>query len=102
MAIYHVNKENYEEFRTKEGKVLFDFYANWCGPCNMIAPYIEEISKEQPELIIAKINVDELPFIAVNCGVQSIPTLILSENGGVKGKLVGYCTKDKILDLVNN
>lgn len=100
MAIYHATKESFEELKTKEGKVLLDFYAGWCGPCNMIAPILEEISKEQPNLTIAKIDVDELTHIAVSYGVQSIPTLILCENGEIKGKLVGYNTKEKLLDFI--
>lgn len=100
MAIYHVTKESFEKIKENGSCALVDFYADWCGPCKMIAPIIEEIAKEKPDLVIAKINVDELPEIAIAYGVQSIPTLILLENGSVKGKLVGYCTKDKILDLV--
>ena len=100
MPIYHVTKESFEKLKSSQSKVLIDFYADWCGPCKMIAPILEEISKEQPELIIAKINVDELTEIAIQYGIQSIPTLMVMENGEIVNKAVGFRTKEQILDLL--
>lgn len=100
MPIYHVTKESFEKLKNSNTPVLIDFYADWCGPCKMIAPVLEEISKEQPELIIAKINVDELTEIAIQYGIQSIPTLMVMENGEIVNKAVGFRTKEQILELL--
>ncbi|AXK50952.1 thioredoxin [Spiroplasma alleghenense] len=83
-----------------EKKVLVDFYADWCGPCKMIAPILEEISKEQEDTVIAKVDVDDLVDIAKNYEVMSIPTLILFENGVMKERVTGFIPKNKILDLI--
>ena len=100
MPIYHVTKESFEKLKNSNTPVLIDFYADWCGPCKMIAPVLEEISKEQPELVIAKINVDELTEIAIQYGIQSIPTLMVMENGEIVNKAVGFRTKEQILELL--
>ena len=100
MPIYHVTKESFEKLKNSNTPVLIDFYADWCGPCKMIAPVLEEISKEQPELIIAKINVDDLTEIAISYGIQSIPTLLLMQNGEITNKAVGFRTKEQILELL--
>lgn len=100
MAIYHVTKESFEKIKANGQKALIDFYAEWCGPCKMIAPILEEIAKEQPELPIAKINVDELTEIAISYGIQSIPTLLVMENGEITNKAIGFRTKEQILDLL--
>ncbi|AHI53601.1 thioredoxin [Spiroplasma sabaudiense Ar-1343] len=84
----------------KTDKVLVDFYADWCGPCKMIAPILEEISNEQSHTKIAKLNVDDIPEVAQSFQVMSIPTLILFENGKVKERLTGFFPKEKILDLI--
>ena len=100
MPIYKVTKEGYDKLKDTPNKMLVDFYADWCGPCKMIAPILEEIGKEMPDLIIMKINVDELTEVAIQYGIQSIPTLLVMENGEVKNKAVGFRTKEQILDLI--
>ena len=100
MAIYHVTKESFDKIKASGQKTLIDFYADWCGPCKMIAPILEEIAKEQPELPIAKINVDELTEIAIGYGIQSIPTLLVMQNGEITNKAVGFRTKEQILELI--
>ena len=100
MPIYHVTKESFEKIKNSQTPALVDFYADWCGPCKMIAPILEEISKEQPELVIAKINVDELTDIAIEYGIQSIPTILVMQNGEVKNKAIGFRSKEQILDLI--
>ncbi len=100
MPIYHVTKESFEKIKNSSAPALIDFYADWCGPCKMIAPILEEISKEQPELVIAKINVDELTDIAIEYGIQSIPTLLVMKNAEVTNKAVGFRSKEQILDLI--
>ena len=81
--IIHVN--DFKEFNEKiaSGRVLVDFFATWCGPCKMLAPLLEEIDerKEAGDLLIIKVDVDEAGIIAANYGIQSIPTLIVFENG---------------------
>lgn len=100
MPIYKVTKEGYEKLKDTPAKMLVDFYADWCGPCKMIAPILEEIGKEMPDLIIMKINVDELTEVAIQYGIQSIPTLLVMEKGEVKNKAIGFRTKEQILDLI--
>lgn len=100
MPIYKVTKESFEKIKESGQKVLVDFFATWCGPCKMIAPILEEIAKEQNELIIAKIDVDEMTDVAIQYGIQSIPTLVVMENGEVIGKAVGFRSKEQILELL--
>ena len=77
--------------------VLVDFYADWCGPCKMLTPIIEELATEyEGKWKIGKVNVDESPKTAQEYGVQSIPTLLFVKNGEVVDKLMGFATKDAI------
>ena len=100
MPIYNVTNESFEKIKGSGQKVLVDFFAEWCGPCKMIAPILHEISEENPDLVIAKVNVDELTSVAIKYGIQSIPTLIVLENGEVKGKAIGFRSKEQILELL--
>ena len=90
-----------EEFDTiiKAGKVLVDFFANWCGPCKMLAPVLEEVS-EQVDSKIVKVDVDELPELARRYGIFSIPTLLLFENGQLVRKQSGYLNADDLIDFI--
>lgn len=92
----------HEEFEkeTKDKKVLVDFYADWCGPCKALSPKLEELSKEQTEVEIVKVNVDENPNLAAQFGVRGIPTLILIDKGQIKGHLSGNVPKDDIEKLI--
>jgi thioredoxin 1 len=76
--------------------VLVDFWAPWCGPCRVVAPVLEEIAAERPELKIVKLNVDENQQTAANFEVLSIPTLILFKNGAVAKKVIGAYPKRKL------
>ena len=98
-----VTTKNFEEEVIKSPvPVLVDFWATWCGPCRMIAPIVEEIAKEYDGKIkVGKINVDEEMDLAVKFGIVSIPTLLVFENGEVKNKLIGYCQKDEIIEILN-
>ena len=82
------------------GKVLVDFYADWCGPCKMLAPVLEEIEKERTDVKVVKVNVDECPSIAAKYGVMSIPTLLVFENGSMKNQSVGFRPKNAVLSLL--
>ena len=102
MSIVHVSKENFEELVLKsEKKVLVDFWATWCGPCQMIAPILEEIAADREDITVAKIDVDKDPELAIRFKIESIPTLIVMDKGEPVGKLIGYRPKadiEKILD----
>ncbi len=78
-------------------KVIVDFWAEWCGPCRMVAPVVEDIAKEYSEEVkVAKLNVDENQSTASRYGIMSIPTMLVFENGKVQDKLVGYMPKEKL------
>ena len=102
MAIVHITKENFESVVNESGKtVLIDFWATWCGPCKMIAPFIEEIAAERDDVIVGKIDVDQEMELAMQFRITSIPTLVLLKNGEVTGTLVGYRPKADILKLLD-
>ena len=101
MSIIHITAENYEaQVLNAEGKVLLDFWAPWCGPCRMIAPFLEEIAAEDESVTIGKINVDEEMALAAQFGIVSTPTLIVMENGKAVNTAVGYRPKADILKLL--
>ena len=96
-----LSTENFEkEVLKSEKPVLVDFYADWCGPCNAMAPVIEELAKElEGKVKVGKINVDENPDIAVEYNVMSIPTLIVFKNGKEEKRLVGLRNKEELIHL---
>ena len=96
-----LSTENFEkEVLKSEKPVLVDFYADWCGPCNAMAPVIEELAKElEGKDKVGKINVDENPDIAVEYNVMSIPTLIVFKNGKEEKRLVGLRNKEELINL---
>ena len=100
--IIHV--DNLKEFNEKiaSGRVLVDFYATWCGPCKMLAPILEEVDerKEAGDLLIVKVDVDEAGEIAARFCIQSIPTLILFENGKAVKNALGYMPKPQLLNFL--
>ena len=101
MSIIHITAENFEaQVQNAEGKVLLDFWAPWCGPCRMIAPFLEEIAAEDASVVIGKVNVDEEMALAAKFGIVSIPTLIVMEKGQAVQTAVGYRPKDDILKLL--
>ena len=99
MSVLKIDKNNFDEIISGERPVLLDFYAEWCGPCRMVSPVIEEIAAEHPEYAVGKINVDDEPELAGKYGVFSIPTLVVMKNGKVHRRLSGARPKEKILDL---
>ena len=101
MSVLKIDKNNYDEVIVCEKPVLIDFYAEWCGPCRMVGPIVEEIAEEHPEFIVGKVNVDEEPDLAGKYGVFSIPTLVVLKNGKVSRQMTGARPKEKILDLFN-
>lgn len=90
-----VNESNFKEFTgEKDRLVVLDFWAEWCGPCRMLAPVLEEIGTEYPEVAFGKVNVDEEAGLAQMFGIVSIPTLVFMRNGEIIKKSVGYLDAD--------
>jgi thioredoxin 1 len=77
MAVMKVSKDNFSEVKTSDKTVLLDFYADWCGPCMMVSPVVDEIAKENPQFLVGKINVDNEPELTMEFGVVSIPLLVV-------------------------
>lgn len=101
MEIIYANESNFSDY-ISDGKVLVDFFANWCGPCKMLSPILEELSEERSEFKIIKINVDECESLARQFGVMSIPTLILFKDGKEIDKKIGFMSKDDLNEWINN
>ena len=97
--IYLENELDFDKL-IKNDKVLVDFYADWCGPCRMISPIVEEIAKENNDLQVVKVNVDNFEAIERKYGIMSIPTLIVFKNGEEVNKNIGYISKDEIIKLL--
>ncbi len=101
MAVNKVNNDTFKNLVLENTKpVLVDFYADWCGPCKMLAPIIDQIASESGDYEVYKLNVDEAPEIAAKYGVMSIPTLIVFKGGEAAGKTIGVQSKQNILKLL--
>ena len=102
MSIHHINKNNFEaEVLNSDKVVLLDFFAEWCGPCKMIAPYVEQVAEERADITVCKIDVDEQPALAAQFGITSIPTLVVMEKGQIVKQALGYRPKADILKLLD-
>ena len=97
----HINSVQEFEEEVKEGLVLVDFFATWCGPCKILAPLLEQLAEEKPELKILKIDVDEVGPLAARYGIQAIPTLMLFKDGERKDTKLGYQNKNQLLAFIN-
>lgn len=86
----------------KNGLVVVDFFANWCGPCKMLAPVLEEVEREVTDVKFIKIDVDREEELARRFGVMSIPTLIIFKDGKVVNQNVGFVSKDDIINMINS
>lgn len=100
MSAINVNKNNFNVIVQSEKKVLLDFYADWCGPCRMVLPLVEQIADENPQYIIGKINIDDEPELAQEFDVFSVPTLVVLEKGKVISQSSGARPKNQILALL--
>jgi len=101
MAPLHITKDNFQkEVMESDKPVLLDFWAPWCGPCRMIAPFVEEIAQERPDIKVGKIDVDEQPELAAAFQVMSIPTLVVIKDGQITNQAKGARPKDMILSLL--
>ena len=100
MSVISVNKDNFETVKSSEKTVLLDFYADWCGPCRMVSPIVDEIAEERSDLLVGKVNVDNEPELAEQFGVFSIPTLVVMKNGEIVNQSTGARPKNQILDML--
>ena len=97
----NVTAENFdEEVLNYKGKVLVDFWAEWCGPCMMLGPIIEEVSEEVNDVKFCKVNCDEARDVALQFGIMTIPNLIVFENGEQVNQSIGYIEKEDVLKLI--
>ena len=88
---------NFDEIiKNADKPVLIDFYADWCGPCQMLSPIVSEIAESRDDIIVGKVNVDENPLLSAKFGVMSIPMLVVLKNGEITAQNIGYCDKEKI------
>ena len=100
MSVIKINKSNFEEIKKGDKPVLLDFYADWCGPCRMVSPIVDEIAEERQDIVVGKINVDEEQELASEFGVFSIPTLVVLKDGKVVNQSTGARPKAQILALL--
>ena len=102
MAVISVDQSNFDALVSENKKVLLDFYADWCGPCRMVAPIVHEIAEERDDIAVGKINVDDNMDLAMKFGIVSIPTLVVIEQGEVVNKMVGARSKSEIIAALDN
>ncbi|MGM9607481.1 MAG: thioredoxin [Oscillospiraceae bacterium] len=101
MSVVNITKDNFrEEVLHSDKPVLLDFWADWCGPCRMVSPIVDEIAAERNDLKVGKINVDEQPELAGQFGVMSIPTLVVMKDGKIINQMVGARPKSQILAML--
>mgnify|MGYP001034601071 FL=1 len=102
MSVQTITMENFDKIVLQSDKpVLVDFWAEWCGPCRMVSPIVDEIAEEREDIVVGKINVDEQGELAVRFGVMSIPTLLVFKEGRLAQKAVGARPKEELLALLN-
>ena len=102
MATKITNRNFATEVLDSDKPVLLDFWADWCGPCNSIAPILDEIAAEHPEIKVGKVNIDEEDFLSKHFGVQNIPFLVFMKDGKIHKSTVGLQPKEDILKLLED
>ena len=101
MAAIKVNKREFDDVVRKSDKVvLVDFYADWCGPCRMVSPIVDQIAQEHPEYKVVKVNVDDDSALAIRFGIMTIPSLFVFKGGEIAAQSVGAKTKAQILAML--
>ncbi|MDE5946412.1 MAG: thioredoxin [Oscillospiraceae bacterium] len=100
MSVITITNENFQsEVMESDKNVLLDFWASWCGPCKMVSPVVDEIAKENPDIKVGKINVNEQPELARAFQIQNIPAFVTVKNGRISNFSVGAKSKSEILSL---
>ena len=103
MEVLKITADDFKKEVLEESKtVLIDFYADWCGPCKMLAPVLEEIAKENINTKFVKINVDDAQDLAMEYNVMSIPTLVVIKNGKEVNRMVGLASKSELMEIINS
>ena len=102
MSVLKLTKDNFNQVLESDKKVLIDFYADWCGPCRMVSPLVDQIAEENPQFLVAKVNVDEEPELSASFNVSSIPMLVVMEGGKVVNTALGARPKPQILALLED
>ena len=100
MQVKTVTDKNFDEILRHEGTVLLDFWAGWCGPCRMMAPVVEEIANERPDVFVGKVDVDAESALAQKFNIYSIPTFIVLKNGEVTAQTAGARPKAALEELL--
>ncbi len=100
MNALKLNKDNFDSAVQSDNPVLLDFYADWCGPCRMVLPIVEQIAGERDDIVVGKINVDDEPELAERFGVFSIPTLVVMKNGAEVNRASGARPKEAIVAML--
>lgn len=102
MSALSINKNNFEALKNSEKPILLDFYADWCGPCRMVSPIVDQIAEERKDILVGKINVENEQELAEQFGVFSIPTLVVMKDGKVVNRETGSRPKAQILRMLEN
>lgn len=100
MSVINIGKNNFDSIKSSDKTVLLDFYAEWCGPCKIVSPLVDEIAEEHPEYVVGKINVDNEPELTSAFSVISIPTLVVMKDGKIINQAVGAKPKEQILNML--
>ena len=101
MSVTKLTKENFSEETSVDMPVIVDFFADWCGPCKMMSPIIDEIAEERTDIKVCKFNTDDSPELCAAFGIEAIPTILAIKNGEVTGVKVGVVPKSEILAMVD-
>lgn len=99
MSVVEIKENEFEE-KIKNGKVLVDCYASWCGPCKMLSPIIDELSEEVDTCTFYKIDIDDAEEVSEKYNIVSIPTVLLFENGELKKQMVGFKSKEELEEII--
>ena len=102
MSIVNLTRNNFKtEVMQSDKTVLIDFWAEWCGPCRMMSPVIDDVAETLSDVKVCKVNVDEASDLASMFGIESIPTLVVIKNGQTVNKSIGLISKEQVLQLLN-
>ena len=102
MSVIEITKENFDLVTKSDKKVLLDFYADWCGPCRMVSPFVDQIATETTQYFVGKINVDNEPELASAFGISTIPTLVVMKDGVIVRQTSGARPKADILAMLED